>query len=69
MAVLKEGEYKGKYKDGELTYHMFSPEQIANNGKVEFVRIGDYEEVFATDRPYTLMKVNEEEKRLIDGRK
>lgn len=69
MAVLKKGEYKGKYKDGELTYHMFTPEEIATNGKVEFVRIGDYEEVFATNRPYTLMKVNEEEQELINNKK
>ena len=69
MAVLKKGTYKGEYKDGELSYHMFSPEEIGVNGEVQYVRIGDYEEVFPTNRKYTLMKVNEEEKKLIDGRK
>jgi hypothetical protein len=48
---------------------MFSPEEIGVNGEVQYVRIGDYKEVFPTNRNYTLMKVNEEEKKLIDGRK
>lgn len=69
MGILKKGEYKGQYKDGELTYHMFTPEEIAVNGDVQYVRIGEYEEVFPTNRPYTLMKVNDAEKELIKNKK
>lgn len=69
MGVLKKGEYKGRYKDGELTYHMFTPEEIAVNGEVQFVRIGDYAEVFPTNRPYTLMKANDVEQELINNKK
>lgn len=66
MAILKKGRYLGKHKDGELYYHAFEPEVIAENGKKLFVRIGDYSEEFATSRPYMLQKLNEEERKLAD---
>lgn len=66
MAVLKKGKYKGLYKLGDKNYHTFSPDVIALNGETQYVRIGNYNEVFANDRNYILIEVNEEEQKLID---
>jgi|GEM_PF-4477186 len=68
MAVLKEGRYMGKYKDGEVTHHQFSPEVIAENGKTIYVRIGDRNEEFPNSRSYMLSILNEEEQKLVDGK-
>lgn len=65
MAVLKKGKYIGKYKDGDIYYHSFIPEQIAVNGEIQFVRIGDYNQQFPTNRPYMLNDINKEEEKLI----
>jgi hypothetical protein len=65
MAVLEKGKYKGEYKEGNNRYHMFSPEKIAVNGDVRYVRIGDYNMEFGSNRNYSLIEVNDEEKKLI----
>lgn len=71
MAVLKKGKYLGKYKDGELSYHAFYPETIAVNGKTLYVRNGDRQEEFPTNRSYMIRDnfLTEEEKLLIEERK
>lgn len=66
MAILKEGQYLGKYKESGTMYHMFSPVNIATEGLVKFVRIGDHKEEFGDSRRYILINVNEEEQKLID---
>jgi len=66
MAVLEEGKYLGKYKEGDMYYHHFKPEVIGTEGNVKYVRIGDREEEFPSSRNYVLSKVNEEEQKLID---
>jgi hypothetical protein len=65
MGILKKGKYLGKFKDGEIYYHSFKPEVIGEEGVVKYVRIGDYDEEFATDRPYMLSVLNKEEEKLI----
>lgn len=65
MAILKKGIYKGKYKEGNEVYHMFTPESVAFNGDIKYYRIGDYTEEFPTDRNYSLLIPNEEEQILI----
>lgn len=68
MAVLKKGEYLGTYPDGERELHMFSPEQIGTEGEVKYVKIGEYDQEFGSDRSYVVMIVNEEEQKLINAR-
>ena len=69
MAILKEGSYLGKYKDGEMNYHMFSPVNIGTEGEVKYVRIGDHSEEFGSSRSYILLNVNSDEQELIDKKK
>lgn len=65
MAVLKEGRYLGRYKDGDIYYYQFEPETIAENGETKYVRIGEREEEFANDRTYIISKINMGEEDLI----
>lgn len=66
MAILKKGEYKGEYIEDEITYYMFSPDQLGTEGQVKYFRIGDASEEFGSNRNYILRKVNKEEQNLID---
>ena len=69
MGILEKGKYLGKYKVNDIYYHSFKPETIAVEGKVVYVRIGDRNEEFATDRAYMLHLPNEEETKLIAKKK
>ncbi len=68
MAVLEEGKYLGKYKEGDIYYYQFKPEKIAVNGEAIYVRIGDRHDEFATNRSYMLSILNEEEQKLVNER-
>lgn len=66
MAILKKGKYLGKYKQDSEYYHHFTPDTIGTEGDVKYVRIGDYEEEFPSDRNYIIRVPNEKEKELVN---
>ena len=62
-----EGKYLGKYKSDGIMYFMFSPQEVKEDKKSRFYRIGDDSEEFGTNRKYILINVNESEQKLIDN--
>lgn len=65
MGVLKKGRYLGKYKQDNDHYHHFTPDTIGTEGSVKYMRIGDYEEEFPSDRNYIIRVPNEGEMAVI----
>ena len=63
---VTEGKYLGKYKSDNIMYYMFSPQEVKEDKKSRFYRIGDDSEEFGTNRKYILMNVNSHEQKLID---